>query len=195
MISRRIQKARTSLKERTIRNSQHYSPRSALAHSLRARFNSPSHYQPARRHVMKLSSPAYENNATIPQRFTCKDININPPYRIKDIPQNTQSLCIIMHDPDAPSGDFVHWVGYDIPPTENIEEGTRPGVQGQNDFGETGYGGPCPPSGSTHQYVTELYALDTRLNLPQGRSRKDVEEALQSHLLDSAQLTGMFGIS
>jgi len=94
-----------------------------------------------------------------------------------------------MHDPDAPSGDFVHWVGYDIAPTDVIPEGSRPGKQGVNDFGDLGYGGPCPPSG-THRYIIQAYALDVMLGLPDGKKRAEIEAALQDHVLAAAELMG-----
>ncbi|MBD3321771.1 MAG: YbhB/YbcL family Raf kinase inhibitor-like protein [Chitinivibrionales bacterium] len=141
---------------------------------------------------MKLSSPAFENDGTIPERFTCKGENVNPQLNIGDIPQNAKSLCIIMHDPDAPSGDFVHWVDYNIVPTAIIPENSGPGRQGRNDFGHLGYGGPCPPADGAHRYVTELHALDRMLDIPEGASRSEVETALDGHELASAELTGEF---
>lgn len=138
---------------------------------------------------MELTSPAFENEGVIPERFTCKGLNINPPLHLGHIPEGTRSLCIIMHDPDSPSGDFVHWVGYDIAPTEMLAEGSKPGRQGANDFGKIGYGGPCPSEG-THRYLTEAYALDTVLELPDGKRKEEVETAMTGHVLESARLTG-----
>ncbi|MBD3345219.1 MAG: YbhB/YbcL family Raf kinase inhibitor-like protein [Chitinivibrionales bacterium] len=141
---------------------------------------------------MKLSSPAFENDGIIPAKFTCKGSNINPPLTIEDLPEGTKSLCLIMHDPDAPSGDFVHWVDYNIDPTGEIPENSTPGKQGKNDFGNIGYGGPCPPPDGAHHYVWELHALDTMLGMSGGTSRQEVESALQGHELASAQLVGQF---
>jgi hypothetical protein len=140
---------------------------------------------------MQLTSPAFSNEGIIPDRFTCKDLNINPALEISDIPEGTKSLAIIMDDPDSPSGHFVHWVGYDIEPTDFIAEGSRPGRQGPNDGGGIGYTGPCPSKG-THRYVIRLFALDTKLHLPDGKSRAEIEQAIEGHVLAEAELRGSF---
>ncbi|MFP4013396.1 MAG: YbhB/YbcL family Raf kinase inhibitor-like protein [Chitinispirillaceae bacterium] len=140
---------------------------------------------------MNLSSPAFENDGFIPQKYTCKDLNVNPPLRVTEIPEKTESLCIIMHDPDSPSGDFLHWLDYNIEPVEAIDEGCRSGIQGLNDFGNIGYGGPCPSEG-THTYLIDAYALDSKLQLPRKVQRKEVEEAMQGHILATAELKGQF---
>ncbi|MFP4165009.1 MAG: YbhB/YbcL family Raf kinase inhibitor-like protein [Chitinispirillaceae bacterium] len=140
---------------------------------------------------MKLSSPAFENEGFIPPKYTCAGININPPLRVTDIPEKTESLCLIMHDPDSPSGNFLHWLDYNVEPVEAIDEGSRPGTQGKNDFGNIGYGGPCPSDGM-HTYVLDAYALDSKLDLPQKAERKDVEQAMQEHILAKAELRGQF---
>jgi len=141
---------------------------------------------------MKVTSPAFENGSTIPERFTCKGANVNPPLRLEEIPESTKSLCIVMHDPDSPSGDFRHWVGYDMEPAAEIPEGVAPGKQGKNDFGNLGYGGPCPPPGKPHRYVVEVHALDTRLRLPEAKTREEIEAAMQGHQVARAELTGTF---
>ncbi len=142
---------------------------------------------------MKLSSSAFEHEGIIPDRFTCQGQNINPPLALEEIPENTQSLCVLMHDPDAPSGDFVHWVDYDIEPSEEIPEGTSLGCQGVNSFDKPGYGGPCPSDGA-HRYYLDVFALDTKLNLPEGKSRSEVESAMSGHILDSAEIMGKYEI-
>lgn len=140
---------------------------------------------------MRLRSPAFENDGTIPRKHTCEGENVNPPLYISEIPENAKSLCIIMHDPDSPSGDFVHWIEYDIEPTELIDEGFRSGIQGINDFGRAGYGGPCPSKGM-HHYQIDLFALDSKLQLPENSSRERVEGALKGHVLASAELNGYY---
>lgn len=122
---------------------------------------------------MKLTSPEFEHNKLIPRKFTCMGEDVNPALHIKDIPKAAQSLVLIVDDPDAPMGNWVHWVVYDIPAIADIKEGSIPGTQGINDFNKINYGGPCPPSG-THRYFFKLYALDTKLNLPQGRTKTQI---------------------
>lgn len=138
---------------------------------------------------MKLTSPAFNNNQTIPERFTCRGEDINPRLEIRDVPEATKSLCMVMHDPDSVKGDFVHWVAYNIKPTNAIPESDKTGTAGRNDFGRLGYGGPCPQSG-THRYVMELFALNSTLELSEGARREEVEQTMRGHVLASAQLTG-----
>ena len=109
------------------------------------------------------------------------------------MPKNAKSLALVMDDPDAPMGIFVHWVVWDIPPnTKEIRKGTEPdGMQGKTGFGRVGYGGPCPPSG-THRYFFKLYALDIKLDLPNGSSKKDLEKAMQGHTIEQAELIGNY---
>lgn len=150
--------------------------------------------------TMKISSPAFENGGMIPKKYTCDGENINPPLSFSNLPDNTKSAILVCDDPDAPSGHFTHWLIYDIHPlalsigenelkTRIMTNGSR---QGQNDFGEIGWGGPCPPSG-THRYVFKLYALDKMLNLDLGAKRKTVEVAMQGHIIAEAELTGTYG--
>lgn len=140
---------------------------------------------------MKLSSPAFENNQFIPQGFTCNGSNVNPPLIIEGIPKEARSLALIVDDPDAPMGAWVHWVVYDIPPLERIEEDSIPGEQGINDFGRENYGGPCPPSG-THRYFFKIYALDKLLGLSAGAGKSVLENAMQGHILAQAELVGLY---
>jgi hypothetical protein len=141
---------------------------------------------------MELSSPAFENADLIPKKYTCNGEDVSPPLAIEDIPANTRSLTLIVDDPDAPSGTFVHWVVYDIAPTPNIGEGSVPGIQGMNSFKKTAYGGPCPPSG-THRYFFKLYALDDKLGLGEGESKQEVVKAMEGHIIGSAELVGRYG--
>lgn len=140
---------------------------------------------------MKLTSAAFENNKPIPSKYTCDDENINPPLEISEIPDNTKSLALIVHDPDAPRGDWTHWILFNIDPTNEIKENSALGKQGQTDFGDSKYGGPCPPSG-THRYFFELYALDTVLDLTSSAKKPDVESAMQDHILAKAELIGNY---
>jgi len=141
--------------------------------------------------AMKLSSPSFENNALIPAKFTCQGQDINPELLIEGAPLGTKSLALIMDDPDAPMGTWVHWVVYNIKPVSRIEENSVPGKQCINNFGRKSYGGPCPPSG-THRYFFKIYALDTVLNLKEGISKADLETAMAAHILEKAELVGLY---
>jgi Raf kinase inhibitor-like YbhB/YbcL family protein len=141
---------------------------------------------------MELSSPAFTNNNPIPDTYTCKGSGISPPLNIAGVPHGTQSLALFVHDPDAPGGDFIHWTVWNISPTTTvIAEGSKPSdaTEGQNDFGKTGWGAPCPPSG-THRYFFELYALDQTSALASGASSADVRAFLEAHTLSKATLMG-----
>ena len=143
---------------------------------------------------MKIASSAFENKQMIPQKYTCDGENINPPLQITEVPSNTQSLVLIVDDPDAPSGDWVHWLVWNInPETKLITENESPqgAIQGTNDFGKQNYGGPCPPSG-IHHYQFKIYALDTTLNLPSSSRKKDLEKAMANHILDKDMLIGLY---
>jgi len=140
---------------------------------------------------VKLTSTAFENNGYIPKKFTADGENVNPSIEISNIPEGTQSLALIVDDPDAPMGTWVHWVVFNIPVTSRIEENSIPGKQGVNDFGMQDYGGPSPPSG-THRYFFKIYALDTELDLPEGITKQDLEEAMQGHILSQTELIGLY---
>lgn len=141
--------------------------------------------------VMKVTSPEFKNNGFIPKKFTCQGEDINPGLVIDNIPDETRSIALIVDDPDAPMGTWVHWVVYDIPAVSRIDEDSIPGKQGMNDFRTKDYGGPCPPSG-THRYFFKVYALDAELNLEEGITKSDLEEAMQTHILDKAELIGLY---
>ena len=140
---------------------------------------------------MKLTSPEFEHNGFIPSKFSCQGEDANPGLIIEGLPSSAKSLVLIVDDPDAPMGTWVHWVVYDIPLISKIEENSIPGTQGGNDFGRKNYGGPCPPSG-THRYFFKIYALDTRLNLPEGINKEGLEKAMQGHILDKTELIGLY---
>ncbi|MBL7131808.1 MAG: YbhB/YbcL family Raf kinase inhibitor-like protein [Candidatus Omnitrophica bacterium] len=140
---------------------------------------------------MKITSKEFEHNQYIPGKFTCQGQDVNPGLTIEDIPEAAQSLALIMDDPDAPMGTWVHWVVFDIPVTNKVGENSIPGKLGTNDFGRKNYGGPCPPSG-THRYFFKIYALDQKLDLQEGVSKEDLEQAMEGHVLDQAELIGLY---
>ncbi|HTP08750.1 MAG TPA: YbhB/YbcL family Raf kinase inhibitor-like protein [Anaerolineae bacterium] len=142
----------------------------------------------------KLSSPAFQDSGSIPQNFTCQGDNVSPELNWSDVPANTKSFALIVDDPDAPGGTFTHWVLFDIPADRRqLAEAAQPiGVSGSNGTNQTGYTGPCPPSGS-HRYYFRLYALDVpSLNLKEGASRSDVEAALKGHIIGTAETMGRY---
>ena len=140
---------------------------------------------------MKITSPAFTHNSPMPSKYTCDGADINPPLEISDIPEGTKSLALIMDDPDAPMGTWVHWVVFNIEVTGKIDEDSIPGTQGYNSFGREDHGGPCPPSG-THRYFFKLYALDTKLDLKQGSNKAALEKAMSGHILQEAELIGLY---
>lgn len=140
---------------------------------------------------MKITSPDFENNKSIPTKFTCEGNDVNPTLIIEGIPKEAKSLALIVDDPDAPGRIWVHWVVYDIPVVGCIDENSIPGKQGLTDSGRKAYHGPCPPSG-THRYFFKIYALDKMLNLNEGIRKPDLEKAMQGHILDKAELMGLY---
>ncbi|MBN2087090.1 YbhB/YbcL family Raf kinase inhibitor-like protein [Candidatus Peregrinibacteria bacterium] len=141
---------------------------------------------------MKIYSDSFKNNGQIPSKYTCEGENINPPLLIRDVPNNTKSLALIVDDSDAISGVWVHWIVWNIDPsTSKIEEGKSIGIEGVTSFGDNGYGGPCPPSG-THRYVFKLFALDTILDLPDTTNKNKLISEMNGHIIDTAKLTGLY---
>lgn len=140
---------------------------------------------------MKITSSDFKDNGMIPGRFTCDGENVNPCLVIEAVPPAAKSLALVVDDPDAPMGTWVHWLVYDMPLSGRIEQDSVPGKQGRNDFGRKNYGGPCPPSG-THRYFFKLYALDAALGLKEGLSKKELEGAMQGHVLEKAELVGLY---
>jgi Raf kinase inhibitor-like YbhB/YbcL family protein len=149
--------------------------------------------------TMKLTSSAFSEGALIPVRYSCSGDDFSPPLTWSDIPAGAKSLALIADDPDAPVGTWVHWVAFNLPVTAGgLPEGIKDakqllggGIQGANSWRRTGYGGPCPPSG-THRYFFKLYALDTILSLDNKAAAKDVQAAMNGHILAEAQLMGRF---
>ena len=143
---------------------------------------------------MEIISPVFRNGGAIPPPYTCAGQNINPPLNFLAVPAKAQSLVLIMHDPDAPGGDYLHWLVWDIPPlAEYVAVNSLPvgAVQGQSGSGKASYMGPCPPSG-THRYIFDLYALDTTLDLPSGSTLEQVSKAMAGHVIEQATLVGSF---
>jgi len=149
---------------------------------------------------LQISSNAFSPNESIPPKFTCDGQNVSPQLTWTGLPTTTQSFALIMDDPDAPVGTWVHWVLYDLPPNtrelaenvlnrEQLPDGAR---QGRNDFNKIGYGGPCPPPGKPHRYFFKLYALDAKLHLRSGVLKADVERAMQTHIVAQAELIGLY---
>jgi len=141
---------------------------------------------------IELKSPAFENGQFIPPTFTADGKNINPALIIGNVPQEIKSFALIVEDADAPGGPFVHWVVFDIPVVGQINENSVPGKQGINDFGTTNYMGPDPPPGTEHGYFFKIYALDTMLDLQEGISKAQLENAMQGHILVEVVLMGLY---
>lgn len=141
--------------------------------------------------LLKIDSPAFENEEMIPMKYTCQGENINPPLKVADIPPGAKSLVLIMEDPDAPNGTFDHWLLWNIPVSGTIDENTKAGISGINDFGKTGYGGPCPPTG-THRYFFRVYALDAELALIPGSNKKLLLEAIDNHVMAVGEIMAKY---
>lgn len=149
----------------------------------------------------QISTSAFSPGEMIPKKFTCDGPDVSPKLTWNDPPASTQSFAVIMDDPDAPVGTWVHWVLYDLPADarelaegvakqEQLLSGAR---QGRNDFGKIGYGGPCPPPGNPHRYFFKLYGLDAKLGLKAGATKADVERGMKGHILSQAELVGRYG--
>lgn len=148
---------------------------------------------------MEIKSSAFKPGESIPTKYTCDNLDISPHLIWSKVPNGTKSFALIADDPDAPSGTYVHWVLFNIPAnqrelaenipkTETLENGA---IQGKNDFGNIGYGGPCPPSG-THRYYFKIYALDTELDSEAGITKKELMKAMDVHVLEEGQLMGRY---
>ena len=151
-------------------------------------------------YALELKSSAFESNGNIPQKYTCKGEDISPALSWDGVPDGTKSFVLIMDDPDAPMGTWIHWVIYNIPGSVKFLKEKIPGkltiyngaMQGINSFRWAGYGGPCPPAGPEHRYIFQLYALDASLEIKPGASKGDVTRAMQGHVLGQATLIGVF---
>jgi len=151
--------------------------------------------------AFSLKSRAFSEANTLAVKYTCDGADVSPELMWSDAPSNTKSFALIMDDPDAPAGIWVHWVLYDLAPgttelaeaipcTETLTGGAK---QGLNSYKKIGYGGPCPPKGAPHRYFFKLYALDCLLNLAPGATKEEVEEAMKGHILAECQLMGKYG--
>lgn len=155
--------------------------------------------------ALTLSSSAFSANQPIPKPFTCDGEDKTPALSWEGAPEGTKGFALIMDDPDAPPGTWVHWVVYDIPATESqlpeglpkgdsLPNGAKQGlVWGVNDFSKVGYHGPCPPPGNPHRYYFKLYALDQELKLPPRATKFDLEKAMKGHVLGETSLMGTYG--
>ena len=140
-----------------------------------------------------LSSEAFTHGGEIPRRHTCEGEDVSPVLTWSDPPSRTRALALIVDDPDAPSGSFVHWVAWDIPPDAELPEGASAPAEGSNGFGRTGYGGPCPPPGhGTHHYVFRLHALSAAPRVEPGADANELERAIDGLVLDTAELVGTY---
>lgn len=141
--------------------------------------------------TLEVTSEAFNDRTYIPTKYTCDGENINPPLFIKNIPLNTKSLVLIVDDPDALSGIWVHWLVWNIPPSSKIKERSIPGIEGMNDFRKQNYGGPCPSSG-THRYFFKVYALDDFIDLEQPATLADLEKVMSTHVMGFGELIGLY---
>ncbi len=142
--------------------------------------------------VLRITSTAFQDGGLIPSRYTCDGENVNPPIDIANIPVGAICLVLIVDDPDAPRGDWVHWLVWNMPVTHHIEENQVNGVEGMNDFRQQAYGGPCPPAG-THRYFFKVYALKSLLDLPVSSSKLQLEKAMSACIIGFGELIGMYG--
>ncbi len=148
--------------------------------------------------VLKITSSSFHADDRIPARFTCEGADVSPALSWNDPPAGTRSFALVVNDPDAPSGNFIHWVIYNLPAsTRSLPErvpqtdDAQGGQQGTNSFRKTGYNGPCPPPGSMHRYFFRLYALDSTLNLQQPTA-DDLQSSIQGHILGHGEIMGRF---
>lgn len=148
---------------------------------------------------LELHSPSFRPGERIPTEHACEGADRSPPLEWSGAPLETKSFALIVHDPDAPHGDFVHWVVFDLPATaSSLRAGIGPddqifgARQGTNDFGRRGWGGPCPPPGTAHRYVFELLALDCELGLGPVVKRDEVERAARGHIIEKVELMGRY---
>ncbi|MCP4652211.1 MAG: YbhB/YbcL family Raf kinase inhibitor-like protein [Candidatus Omnitrophica bacterium] len=150
--------------------------------------------------ALEIRSSAFENGGYLPAKYTCDSVNVSPSFFWSDIPSKTKSFVLICDDPDAPYGNWTHWVVFNISAdTVQLPEGiakdtTLPlmAKQGMNDFGEVGYGGACPPAGNVHRYFFKLYALNTTLDLDDDANKDDVVEAMKGYIIAEAKIKGLY---
>jgi len=150
--------------------------------------------------ALELRSAAFKQNELIPRQFSCQGLDVSPPLSWAGVPEKTQSIVLVCDDPDAPLGTWVHWLIYDIPSDitelsngiphqETLDSGAKQGI---NDFGNIGYGGPCPPSGKPHRYFFKLYCIDEKLELSSGLTKDELLKAIKGHIIAQAELIGKY---
>lgn len=155
--------------------------------------NNKSHLGKIKEGNMKLTT-VFADGEKIPSEYTCDGEDLAPKLTISEVPESAKSLVLIVDDPDAPMGTWVHWLLYNIPAdTKEIDANNLPieTKSGKTDFGRTGWGGPCPPSG-THRYFFKLYAVDKTLDLPQGAKKAQLESAIKNHVIEKSELIGLY---
>lgn len=140
---------------------------------------------------LKVTSPSFENEGSIPEKYSCDGQGINPTLHIENLPQGAKSLSLIVEDPDAPNGTFDHWIVWNIDPVTAIAEDSNPGTSGDNSAGKTGFHPPCPPTG-THRYYFHVYALNAMLDLHQGAKKQDLQTAMKGHIMAQGTLMGTY---
>jgi Raf kinase inhibitor-like YbhB/YbcL family protein len=149
---------------------------------------------------IEITSAAFAEGEPIPPKHTCDGRDLSPPLHWSKVPPGTRSLALIVDDPDAPAGTWVHWVLYGLSPelsglpdgvgkSQYVLNGAR---QGLNDFKRLGYGGPCPPPGKPHRYFFKLYALDAGMALEPGVTKKELLQAMEGHVIGEGRLMGTY---
>ena len=146
---------------------------------------------------MKIFSNSFNNNENVPEKFTCNGKNISPHLKWENYPENTRSFALIMDDPDAPAGTWVHWIVYNIPSNinelkESVKLNLINATEGKNSWGNNSYGGPCPPPGNTHRYFFKIYALNIKTNFPEGLTKSELLQRIKSHIISEAHLIGLY---
>jgi hypothetical protein len=160
------------------------------------------HFNPVEgqeRSSLEVKSASFSDGGFIPQKYTCEDADLSPDVQWTAAPAGTRSIALVMHDPDAPA-DFTHWIVYNMEAsTRELAEGAslraempQGSSEGSNSYGKTGYAGPCPPAGKPHHYVFRIYALDRRLVLPEGATRRQLEAAMKGHVVAEGQMIGIY---
>lgn len=156
-------------------------------------FSKELHHLQLKESDMKLST-VFEHNGNIPLEYTCDGKDLAPVLNISEVPQDAKELVLIVDDPDAPMGTWVHWVLYNIPANitkidaQNLPKEAK---QGMTDFGKIGWGGPCPPSG-TYRYFFKLYAINKTIDLPLGAKKSQVEKEMQGHIIEKTEIIGLY---
>jgi Raf kinase inhibitor-like YbhB/YbcL family protein len=140
---------------------------------------------------LEITSPAFLSDDYIPSKYTCDGLNVSPPLDIDKIPKDARSFVLIVEDPDASGGNFVHWLVWNIPVKRHLAENEIHGIEGLNDFDEHHYGGPCPPGGR-HRYFFKIYALDSLLELPPETNKEQLEQAMREYIIAYGELVGVY---